>query len=223
MGVFAKMCSVEAFQRAKSTRTGISVWISCLVAISKGCTVSPGFLSGVDSCNVCCSLWAGEDNDIILLGYGMVWYGMVSVWFLVWLVMVCYVVLKPVSRWGQCPPAGILWREICTRLLRPFAPRCCGRCTALLYMQPCSLSRRHWWGWSHLWFSRLDFMLDANWRLMLLSYQYQSTFHQFYAFNFRYYSRDDFSHKYGWFFDIIQKLCRFLMLQVGPCPFDHDF
>ena len=148
MGVFAKMCSVEAFQRAKSTRTGISVWISCLVAISKGCTVSPGFLSGVDSCNVCCSLRAGEDNDIILLGYGMVWYGMVSVWFLVWLVMVCYVVLKPVSRWGQCPPAGILWREICTGLpsrLPATAP--CRTCSPY-----CSLSRRHSPGWSHLCF-----------------------------------------------------------------------
>ena len=227
MGVFAKMCSVEAFQRAKSTRTGISVWISCLVAISKGCTVSPGFFSGVDSCNVCCSLRAGEDNDIILLGYGMVgcgfgvvwcWYGF---WYgLLWSVMLCWSLWAGEDNARQPESFGGKFAPGCSR---PFAPRCCGRCTALLYMQPCSLSRRHWWGWSHLWFSRLDFMLDANWRLMLLSYQYQSTFHQFYAFNFRYYSRDDFSHKYGWFFDIIQKLCRFLMLQVGPCPFDHDF
>ena len=220
MGVFAKMCSVEAFQRAKSTRTGISVWISCLVAISKGCTVSPGFLSGVDSCNVCCSLRAGEDNDIILLGYGMVWcrYGF---WYgLLWSVMLCWSLWAGEDNARQPESFGGKFAPGCSR---PFAPRCCGRCTALLYMQPCSLSRRHWWGWSHLWFSRLDFMLDANWRLMLLSYQYQSTFHQFYAFNFRYYSRDDFSHKYGWFFDIIQKLCRLLMLQVGPCPFDHDF
>ena len=168
-----------------------------------------------------CVVWDG------IAKYGMcnslVCYGIA--WFVMGMVcygygMVCWSLWAGEDNARQPESFGGKFAPGCSR---PFAPRCCGRCTALLYMQPCSLSRRHWWGWSHLWFSRLDFMLDANWRLVLLSYQYQSTFHQFYAFNFRYYCRDDFLHKYGWFLEIIQKLCRFLMLQVGPCPFDHDF
>ena len=133
---------------AKSTRglELVSDWISCLVANSKERAVAPGLLSVVESSWVLSpACW----------WYGIAWYALVLCCVVYHAIaMVChallwYGVLKPVSRWGQCPPAGILWREICSGCSQRLYS-----CTAPVHAaRPyCSLSRRHWLGWSNLFF-----------------------------------------------------------------------
>ena len=129
-------------KRAKSTTgTGISVWISCLVANSKERAVAPGLLSVVESCGPwwCpswqCMAWYG------ILWYGMVWCGMV--WFgTAWYVEACEQVrTMPASR---NPLEGNLHRAaspVC---------RCCRALLCCTCSCPyCSLSRRHSPGWSN--------------------------------------------------------------------------
>ena len=111
-------------KRAKSTTgTGISVWISCLVANSKERAVAPGLLSVVESCEPWwCPIWQ------CMAWYGILWYGMV--WYgLVWYSMVCWSLWAGEDNARQPESFG-----------GKFAPGCFARlpllsCTALLYMQ----------------------------------------------------------------------------------------
>ena len=152
--LFAKKCSVELPEQEYDEGIGISVWLNKLSRCKfKRGAANPFWVSwkAVEACGMvwCCILFCGMVNGNGLcwtLRVDMAWHcvgGMVKQG-MVWL----HGVLKPVSRWGQCPPAGILWREICTGLPSPFARRWVLH-RAVHAAPYCSLSRRHSPGWSH--------------------------------------------------------------------------
>ena len=144
---FERVCKkVSSWTRSKEYEgTGISVWLNKLSRCKfkrEGCCPR-AFECGGKQLKPAC-WW-----------YGIAWYALVLCCVVYHAIaMVChallwYGVLKPVSRWGQCPPAGILWREICSGCSQRLYS-----CTAPVHAaRPyCSLSRRHRLGWSNLFF-----------------------------------------------------------------------